>query len=187
MPLPTKSSTAPRQRLTLTTTSLRNVIVSNKSDVIYYEIVTPKWQRDLTTISRLDPNTRQFDVIGEMKNDHHGKAEEVRLYGGALTPAHRFLEDGLEPDTTGMKRAAFRGKDGKKYIWRANKRQLELIREDMPEDEPVAIYHREKRHMTMLRMSQHPYLEVDSAAMDTLDSLIMSFLLVERRRRDGRL
>lgn len=103
MPLPTKSSTAPRQRLTLTTTSLRNVIVSNKSDVIYYEVVTPKWQRDLTTISRLDPNTRQFDVIGEMKNDHHGKAEEVRLYGGALTPAHRFLEDGLESDTTGMK------------------------------------------------------------------------------------
>lgn len=77
----------------------------------------------------------------------------------------------------------------------------------MPEDEPVAIYHREKRHMTMLRMSQHPYLEVDSAAMDTLDSLIstcmlyfvhnfvclmiltpaVSFLLVERRRRDGHL
>lgn len=171
----------------LTTTSLRNVVLSNKSDVIYYEVVTPKWQRDRTTISRLDPNTRQFDVIGEVKNDGRGKAEEVRLYGGALTPASRFLEGDAEPDPAGMKRAAFRGKDGKKYIWRANKKQLELVREDMPEDKPVAVYHREKRHMSLLRMSQHPYLEVDTAAMDTLDSLIVSFLLVERRRRDGRL
>lgn len=103
MPLPSNSSTPPRQKLMLTTTSLRNVVVSNKSDVIYYEIITPKWARDRTTISRLDPNTRQFDVIGEMKNDDDGKAEEVRLYGGALTPAHRFLEGGLEPDPAGMK------------------------------------------------------------------------------------
>ena len=102
MPLPQKSSHPPRQRLTLTTTSLRNVILSNKSDVIYYEVVTPKWARDRTTISRLDPNTRQFDVIGEMKNQH-GKAEEVRLYGGALTPANRFLDGTLGPDQTGMK------------------------------------------------------------------------------------
>lgn len=88
-----KSSTPPRQKLMLTTTSLRNVILSNKSDVIYYEIVTPKWARDRTTISRLDPNTRQFDIIGEMKNNDSGKAEEVKLYGEA-TPAHQFLEGG---------------------------------------------------------------------------------------------
>ncbi|EKM56078.1 uncharacterized protein PHACADRAFT_257139 [Phanerochaete carnosa HHB-10118-sp] len=182
-----ESSKPPRQKLMLTTTSLRNVVLANKSDVIYYEVITPKWARDRTTISRLDPNTRQFDVIGEMKNDGDGKAEEVRLYGGAGVSAHRFLEGGLEPDTAGMKRAAFIGKDGKKYTWRANRRQLELVREDMSEDEPVAVYHREKRHAAMLRMSRHPYLEVDPAAMDTLDSLIVSFLLIERRRRDGRL
>lgn len=93
----------PRQRISLTTTSLRNVILSNKTDVIYYEVVTPKWARDRTTISRLDPNTRQFDIIGEMKNNGDGKAEEVRLYGGALTPAQRFLEDGTDPDPAGMK------------------------------------------------------------------------------------
>lgn len=34
------------------------------------------------------------------------------------------------------------------------------------------MYHQEKRHMAVLRMSEHPYLEVDAAAMDTLDSLI---------------
>lgn len=42
----------------------------------------------------------------------------------------------------------------------------------MPEDKPVAVYHREKRHMLVLRMSKHPYLEIDPIALDTLDSLI---------------
>ncbi len=91
------SSSGPkRQKLVLTTTSLRNVVVSNASDVIYYEIVTPKWARGNTTISRMDPNTRQFDIIAEMKNDDKGKAAEVRLYGGALKPAGEFLESNKE-------------------------------------------------------------------------------------------
>lgn len=102
MPLPSKSSAPSRQRLMLTTTSLRNVILANKSDVIYYEVVTPKWARDRTTISRLDPNTRQFDIIGEMKNNNAGNAEEVKLYGQA-TPANQFLDGGLEPDSDGLK------------------------------------------------------------------------------------
>ena len=46
----------------------------------------------------------------------------------------------------------------------------------MPEDKPVAVYHKEKRHMLVLRMSKRPYLEVDSVAMDTLDSLIGMFV-----------
>ena len=76
----------------------------------------------------------------------------------------------------------------------------------MPDDQPVAVYHDKKRHMFVLRMSEHPYLEVDPVALDTMDSLIskhhppryvikllnvhfpaVSFLLIERRRRDGRL
>lgn len=80
----------------LTTTSLRNVVLANASDVIYYEVITPKWARSSTTISRLDPNTRQFDVIGEMKNDEHGKAAEVRMYGGALRSAKDFLQGDKE-------------------------------------------------------------------------------------------
>lgn len=80
----------------------------------------------------------------------------------------------------------------------------QLVREDLPESQPVAVYHREKRYMHVLRMSKHPYLEITPAAMDTLDSLVcasawflfysadesdgasVSFLLVERRRRDGK-
>lgn len=86
------SSKAKWQKLVLTTTSLRNVVLANASDVIYYEVITPKWARDSTTVSRLDPNTHQFDIIGEMKNDEHGKAAEVRLYGGASRSVKDFLE-----------------------------------------------------------------------------------------------
>ena len=80
------------QKLVLTTTSLRNTVLANSSDVIYYEVITPRWARGSTTVSRLDPNTHQFDVIGEMMNDEHGKAAEVRLYGGALRSVREFLQ-----------------------------------------------------------------------------------------------
>ena len=80
------------QRLVLTTTSLRNVVLANKSDVIYYEIITPRWARESTTISRLDPNTHQFDIIGEIRNDVHGKASEVSLYGAAPKAVREWLK-----------------------------------------------------------------------------------------------
>ena len=89
-----KTQAAQPQRISLTTTSLRNVIFSNKSDVIYYDVITPKWASGMTTISRLDPNTRQYDVVGEMKNDSKGHAAEVKLWGGASQPVEQFLVKG---------------------------------------------------------------------------------------------
>ncbi|KAF7799688.1 hypothetical protein EIP86_010930 [Pleurotus ostreatoroseus] len=176
------------QKLVLTTTSLRNVVLANASDVIYYEVVTPKWARGSTTISRLDPNTHQFDIIGEMHNDEQGKAAQVRLYGGALKSVKEFLqgdkESGSEKVASLHRHASFVGKDGKRYTWKVGRKHLELLREDLPADQPVAVYHREKRYMHVLRMSRQPYIEITPAAMDTLDSLILSFLLFERRRRD---
>ena len=75
----------------------------------------------------------------------------------------------------------------------------QLVRLDT--QKTVAAYHREERFLHVLRMSRLPRLEVDRAAMDTLDSLIskygildgmnqliswaVSFLLFERQRRDA--
>lgn len=91
MPAPKPAAPKP-QKIMLTTTSLRNVVLSNQSDIIYYEVITPKWAERVTTISRLDPNTRQYDVVGEMRNDDRGHAAEVKLYDGALQPVDNFLE-----------------------------------------------------------------------------------------------
>lgn len=50
--------------------------------------------------------------------------------------------------------------------------RAQLIREDRP-SQPVAAYHKEKRFMHLLRISQYPYLEVDkSSTADVLDQLI---------------
>ncbi|OSD02076.1 hypothetical protein PYCCODRAFT_440257 [Trametes coccinea BRFM310] len=65
-------------RLVLTTTSLRNVVLANSTDVLYYEIVTPRWERHLTRVTRLDPNTRCFDPVAELLNgDGHGLGSVV--------------------------------------------------------------------------------------------------------------
>lgn len=78
------------QKLTLTTTSLHNVVIANSSDAIYYEIVTPKWERCITRINKLDPNMREFDLIGELKNEDD-KPVAVRIYGGEFRPVDEFL------------------------------------------------------------------------------------------------
>ncbi|KAI0628756.1 hypothetical protein C8Q77DRAFT_1067261 [Trametes polyzona] len=81
------------------------------------------------------------------------------------------------------RRAWFRSKDGRKYTWRAHKKRLELTREDEPET-PLVTFHKEKRYLHVLRMSQHPYLEVHPSALESLDYIIVSFLLIERLRRE---
>lgn len=169
------------QKLTLTTTSLHNVVIANSSDAIYYEIVTPKWERCITRINKLDPNMREFDLIGELKNEDD-KPVAVRIYGGEFRPVDEFLrvrEGDADPH------GRFKGKDGKEYVWRVKNRQLELVRESTPDGKPVAVFHKHKRYLFVLRMSRLPYIEIESDVLDTLDSLIISFLLMERRRRHG--
>ncbi|TBU26089.1 hypothetical protein BD309DRAFT_868996 [Dichomitus squalens] len=173
-------------KLVLTTTSLRNVVLANSSDVLYYEVVTPAWERHRTRVSRLDPNAQVFSVVAEMLNGHapedtKGKEEDAKramalrwFGGGEYVAVNDFLHF-----------AWFRGKDGRKYTWYGDKKRLELRRDDRP-DRPVASYHKEKRLLHVLRISQYPYLEVDRdpAVIETLDYVVVSFLLVERLRRD---
>ena len=135
-----KSKSIPHQKLSLTTTSLHNVVISNTSDVIYYEIITPKWEKDLTKISRLDPNTKQYDLICELVNEHD-KPVSMRLYGGATRRADEFLireeSSGYVPYSSTLcldrelnirpsRTAKFRGKDGKMYTWRIDHDHLEV-------------------------------------------------------------
>ncbi|KAI0333147.1 hypothetical protein GY45DRAFT_1245302, partial [Cubamyces sp. BRFM 1775] len=80
-------------------------------------------------------------------------------------------------------RAWFHSKDGHKYTWHADKKRLELMRDDAP-DKPVAAFYKERRYLHVLRMSQHPYLEIHASVLDCLDYVIVSFLLVERLRRE---
>ena len=91
------------QRLNLTTTSLQNVIISNATDVIYYEVVTPKWEPSVTRVSKMDPKTQELEIIAEMQNTVLDKATKkiaspatVRLRGQQFRPTGDFwLKDGV--------------------------------------------------------------------------------------------
>ncbi len=91
----------PPQKLSLTTTSLRNFIISNQSDVIYYEVRTPKWEPGLTKISRMDPNTRELAVVAEIENASEGREEamrpkSVRLRGEQFRGVGEYVRDSEE-------------------------------------------------------------------------------------------
>lgn len=79
------------QKLSLTTTSLQNVVISNQSDIIYYEVVTPKWEPTVTRISKMDPNSRELEVVAELQNEPE-KPTAVRLRGEQFRPAEDFLK-----------------------------------------------------------------------------------------------
>ena len=82
------------QKLVLTTTSLHNVVISNASDVIYYEIVTPKWEPGTTRISKMDPRTHELEIIAELQNDEESdKITAVRLRGEQYRPTKDFLKE----------------------------------------------------------------------------------------------
>lgn len=111
---PTRSSgsglaSSKTQKLVMTTTSLRNVVLANASDVLYYEVVTPVWERHLTRISRLDVKTQGFDTVAELLNGHapgdvKGREEDAkrvmafRMYGGGEYRAvDEFLHVEVQP------------------------------------------------------------------------------------------
>ena len=79
-----------KQKLGLTTTSLHNVVISNDSDIIYFEVVTPKWDPSLTRISRLDHRSRELELVAEFQNVD-GRPVAVRLRGEQFRPADDFL------------------------------------------------------------------------------------------------
>ncbi|KAI0823913.1 hypothetical protein BC628DRAFT_1323970 [Trametes gibbosa] len=153
-------------RLVLTTTSLRNVVLANATDVLYYEVVTPRWERHLTRVSRLDVNTRCFDLVAELVNGHPPAEHSTRsdVLGDA---AH-----GGASANEGERRG--RDDDGAKRV--VTTEELQLTREDDP-DKPLVTFHREKRYLHVLRMSQHPYLEVHPSALESLDYIIGRFVV----------
>ena len=99
----------------MTTPSLQNTVISNATDVIYYEIVTPKWEPSKTRVSKMDHKTRELEVVAELENDveefeggrFKGKMKAigskgdarhrtVRLRGQQFRPTGEFwLNDGV--------------------------------------------------------------------------------------------
>jgi hypothetical protein len=81
------------QRLTFTTASLQNTVLSTASDAIYYEIVTPKWEPTTTRVSKMDPRTHDLEVVAELQNDVSGGGG-----GGGMTGDGAVADDDEKED-----------------------------------------------------------------------------------------
>ncbi|KZT20311.1 hypothetical protein NEOLEDRAFT_1122878 [Neolentinus lepideus HHB14362 ss-1] len=171
------------EKLSFTATSLQNVIISNESDSIYYEVKT--WESDagLTKVQRLNPKTQLYDLVAEFENTN-GRPVAVRIHGQDTVRVEEFLKmENVERSRWGTwdGKVSFVGMDEKEYTWSNKDGVLQLTKEGS--EKPVAIFRTYQRWMYLLTVSELPSMDVEQEALDTLDTLIVSFIVTEGTRR----
>jgi len=181
MPPPKKVD--PPHKMVFTTNSLKNTTIAVDDDQLYYEIVTRFWHPNITKIKKLDYDTSEMKTIAEIERES-GKEPRLR-FGGEDAPWINASE-WLQRDPQKVRGGVFTATSDVKYRWKTHKRQLQMIRADSDNKSPLVVHHPHKRHFFVFRMSQHAYLEVKPELVDSLDALIMSYLLVERGRRESK-
>ncbi|KAG2366284.1 hypothetical protein BDR07DRAFT_1274839 [Suillus spraguei] len=175
----------PPYKLNFATNSVRNTTFAEDNNKLYYEIVTRFWHPHLTKINKYDYEARVVNCVAEIE-DQPEKDVKVRFNTpdaeGEWVRACDFVKN--DGTTTG---GTFAHEDGTEYRWKIPKRYLQLIKSDDEEEVPVAEYHPYKRHFGVWRMSQRAFLEVKPEASAALDKIIVSYLLLERRRRQTKI
>lgn len=165
-----------------TTNSLRNTTIAVEDNTHYYEVVTRFWHPHLTRIFKLDVATRDLILVSEIEREPD-KDVRVRFGGehGEWIREQDFLKWDLQ-----KRGGVYTGGENMEYRWKSHRRRLQLVKADDDDaKDPLVKYHIYRRHFLAFRMSQHAFLEIKPEAMaDGLDKLIVSYLLVERRRRD---
>ncbi|KAI0633490.1 hypothetical protein C8Q77DRAFT_1057364 [Trametes polyzona] len=184
MPAPV-AKTQPAHKLEFTMNSLRNTTLSTDDDSMHFEIVTRFWHPNVTKINKFDMETRELVTIAEIEG-LQTKEPRVRFGGdkGQWMSATDFLKyDSEHPGGT------FKATDDAEYRWKTHKGRFQLIKSDDPEKKALAEFHPHKRHFFVFRMSQHAYFQLQPIPEITqaIDKFIVSYLLVERRRRDSRI
>ncbi|KIP09465.1 hypothetical protein PHLGIDRAFT_18640 [Phlebiopsis gigantea 11061_1 CR5-6] len=183
MPPPPKPP--PPQRLELSTNSLRNTSIASKDDAVHYEIVTRFWHPHLTKINRCDFENLQVTTVAEIDR---GSGDEPRVRFGdkdeEWMSASKFMR--YDHDRIG---GTFTGSADVRYRWIMKKGNLQLVKDGDEGETPVAEFHPHKRHFFVFRMSKHAHLEIkpQPGVTGAMERLIVSYLLIERKRRDSRL
>ncbi|KAK0462992.1 uncharacterized protein EV420DRAFT_1264878 [Desarmillaria tabescens] len=157
-------------KLTFTTNSVRNTTLAVGEDLIHYEIVTRFWHPTLTKINILNPETLTLKTVAEVQKSYSGK-HRVRFltgkYMGEWIPSDKFLKE--EKTKVGGSFII----NGIEYRWKTHRRRLQLVRSDDEIKTPLVVY----------RPYRRASLEVNLELTSFMDRLIVSYLLVERRRR----
>jgi hypothetical protein len=186
MPPPKKVD--PPHKLTFATNSVRNTTFAVDSDKFYYEILTRFWHPHLTKINKYDYENRVVTCVAEIESVPK-KEVKVRFNTPDTEGEWMRASDFVKCDGGSVGGVFTAGEDGTMYRWKTHKRclQLQLVKADDEEKVPVAEYHPYKRHFFVFRMSERAWLEVKPEATVALEKIIVSYLIVERRRRQAKI
>lgn len=175
----------PPIRLELTTTSVRNCVISTGTDAHYFEALTQRWIPNITQVKKLDQVTGEMVIIAEIERVK-GREPCIKFAGEKqFKPAADFVSS----DNPFAVQGKFKAEDGRYYKWQVKRRRLELIANEIVEGQKpklLAVYHKHKRYFFCGLMSRHPCLEVQAELKPCLDTVLVSFLLMERLRRDSK-
>lgn len=173
------------EKLSFTTTSLQNVIISNESDSIYYDVKT--WEEDpgLTKVQKLNAKTQLYDLVAELENAN-GRPVAVRFQGKETVRVEEWLKiKNIERSRWGTwdGKVSFTGSNGEVYAWSVKDGVLHLMREGTTSEKPLAVFRPYQRWMYVLSITEAPSMDVEPEALEILDALIVSFLVTEGTRR----
>lgn len=183
MPAPPKVE--PPHKLTFATNSVRNTTFAAEGDKFYYEIVTRFWHPHLTKINKYDYETRTVNCVAEIESL---PKKEVKVRFNTPNAEGEWIRasDFVKIDGSGIG-GTFTAEDGVTYRWKTHKRRFRLVKVDDEDKIPLAEYHPYNRHLFVFRMSHHAWLEVKPEAAVALEKIIVSYLIVERRRRHAKI
>lgn len=164
----------------LTTRSMRNVVLASADDSVYYECATSgEGTGETRTVTRVQLRVGEAPRYTQVAQIQAGR---VRLHEErAWWPVNAVLR--LDA-TRGL--GEFTADDERVYVWSVHRRgkrlQLRAVgaRSD---DEPLAEFYAPSRLNPFARAGG-AFLQLHSGVEPILDSLILTFLMMERHRRE---
>ncbi|KAG1800675.1 hypothetical protein EV424DRAFT_1544068 [Suillus variegatus] len=171
------------QKLTFTTASVRNLVISNPTDALYYEVLTPKWESHQTTVRRLDTHANRYDTVGSVRSQS-SKPVAVSMYNGEFVNEELWLRK-IEGQGQ-QSRWEFDDGEGNYFSWAVAGSNFELRSLDESGTQsptPIATFYPHRRHFMVTMVSQQAFLEIESSVVDSLDTVIVSLLVLEQKRR----
>jgi len=151
-----------------------------------YEIRTTWWDPAITRVRKINVETREETLVAELERKADTEPR-IRLNWDEAFSEFRKASEWLKMPVEKRLTGSFPGLDETTYRWIRHKGHLRLVKDDDEDAKtPLVTFHRHKRHFYVYwRMSKHASLEVSPDCLPNLDAIILSYLLVERMRRDG--
>ncbi|OJA09036.1 hypothetical protein AZE42_09692 [Rhizopogon vesiculosus] len=168
-------------RFTLSSENVRNTVITNERGQIIYKTHTPfRFGTRITTIYKIKPNTGwsrrdQFDVVGEI--EWHKLTSSRFRFGGTEVVTKEFIPS---RGFTGRKRV-FTGPDGRSYRWDLKSKIVVLSQKNRSQTE-LARSHR--KTLGIIGRKRKVMLEVSPEVAHMIDTVIMTFIYVEKLRMD---